>query len=240
MSLTKPKVNLLVPAAGLGSRFRSKGFAIPKPMIEYRSKSLLDHSVESVRTNFEVQQMVVVLNRQHIESDNIDAFVARRYPDATQFIVDGLTRGAAETAYLGLASIRNKSLPLIINDCDHRFGKVSNLDTYDSEDWDARINYFASTDPRFCFVEVKGNQVSRIVEKQVISSSAVAGCYVFRDVATYITGYAKVRNRNLQNGEEFVSLVIQEIISENGRVFADEIFEHQDLGVPEALVAEDE
>lgn len=238
MSLNRPKANLLIPAAGLGLRFQAEGFENPKPMIEHEDKSLLEHSVESAIANFNVQQLVIVLNRQHVEQNRIDAFVKSRYPDAEQYIVNELTRGAAETAFLGISAIENNALPLVINDCDHRFGRISDLDEYQEENWHARINYFASINPRFCFAEVENNFVKRIVEKKVISPFAVAGCYVFRNADIYINAYEKIKGANLGTGEEFISMVVQEIIADGGVVAANEILEHQDLGVPGALISD--
>lgn len=237
MSLIKPTINLIVPAAGLGSRFRVQGFELPKPMIKHQGKSLLEHSVDSILANYNVQQMVFVLNQEHVVSDNIDQFVADLYPHGSQVIVDTLTKGAAETASLGIPLLHDKTLPLVVNDCDHRFRRISNIDCYGKEDWDARIKYFLSTDPRFSFVEIENQLATRIVEKKPISPCAVAGCYVFRNAATFINGYNDLQDKGSKTDEEFISLVMQEIIEKSGIVKADEIFDHQDLGIPEAFLA---
>ena len=44
------KYNLLIPMAGLGSRFVKAGYKIPKQLIYVKEKQLIDLSLESVDT----------------------------------------------------------------------------------------------------------------------------------------------------------------------------------------------
>jgi NDP-sugar pyrophosphorylase family protein len=41
-------MNILIPMAGLGSRFADKGYSLPKPLIKFLGKPMIQHVVESL------------------------------------------------------------------------------------------------------------------------------------------------------------------------------------------------
>jgi NDP-sugar pyrophosphorylase family protein len=41
-------MNIVIPMAGLGSRFKTEGFKLPKPIIEVNGKTLIEHSVSTL------------------------------------------------------------------------------------------------------------------------------------------------------------------------------------------------
>ena len=41
-------INIIIPMAGLGSRFSKNGIKTPKPLIRVDGKTLIEHSVESL------------------------------------------------------------------------------------------------------------------------------------------------------------------------------------------------
>lgn len=47
--MQKPICNVVVLAAGAGSRFSAHGITLPKPLIHFRGKSLLDHTLDVAR-----------------------------------------------------------------------------------------------------------------------------------------------------------------------------------------------
>ena len=44
-------INIIIPMAGLGSRFSKNGIKTPKPLIRVDGKTLIEHSVESFEYN---------------------------------------------------------------------------------------------------------------------------------------------------------------------------------------------
>ena len=40
-------MNIVIPMVGLGKRFSDAGFKKPKPLIDVKGKSIIEHSVES-------------------------------------------------------------------------------------------------------------------------------------------------------------------------------------------------
>ena len=44
-------MNIVIPMAGLGSRFKIEGFDTPKPLIQVAGKTLVEHSIDSLNIN---------------------------------------------------------------------------------------------------------------------------------------------------------------------------------------------
>jgi NDP-sugar pyrophosphorylase family protein len=132
-------MKIVTIAAGLGSRLResiqetgeiSQNFDLPKPLfplldnpIAYWSIKSFEHWITSGLVT--PSDLVFVVQKEHIEKFSIDAKL-REYihSELTIIEIDGLTKGPAETALLGLSLI-NESEPIIINDCDHHFQAAS-------------------------------------------------------------------------------------------------------------------
>ena len=109
------KINIVIPMAGLGTRFANEGFNLPKPLIETNSKTLIEHSISTlgIEGNY-----IFITRKYKNKSDNI--FLSKRLkeiqPNCTEIILDKPTRGAAETVLLAKEYI--DSNPLIITNCD--------------------------------------------------------------------------------------------------------------------------
>jgi choline kinase len=56
------KINVVIPMAGLGERFKNKGFKNIKPLIPLNGKTFIEWSIESVDfKNIETQFIFVIL-----------------------------------------------------------------------------------------------------------------------------------------------------------------------------------
>ena len=55
------KLNILIPMAGLGSRFKDAGFIFPKPLIEVRDKTMIQMVVDSL--NIDANYIFIIQKR---------------------------------------------------------------------------------------------------------------------------------------------------------------------------------
>ena len=62
------KINIVIPMAGLGTRFANEGFNLPKPLIETNSKTLIEHSISTlgIEGNY-----IFITRKYKNKSDNI-------------------------------------------------------------------------------------------------------------------------------------------------------------------------
>ena len=225
------KINLIIPAAGAGSRFSKNGISIPKPLINLSGKPFFYWSVISVAKYCELNSLTFVVLKEHIEKWSIDKEIYRYFPEASIVELDKITSGAAETCYKGLSNI-NDNYPVLFNDCDNFF-MSSELNSYLSEntiDCDAALVTFKSNEDKYSYVEYDSDRnVVGTVEKKVVSSDAICGAYLFRSAAKFIELYDKYL-KDCPYNELFVSgLYNQKPL--NIKIFNSDA--HIPFGVPE-------
>jgi len=127
-------MNILIPMAGEGSRFRNEGYKDPKPFIEFNGFTMIEHVVDSLCHNLNkygiVDKFIFICRTEH--KDQLES-ILNSYEeygcddngyaklisiDYDIITVDQLTEGAACTALLA-KDIINTDIDLLITDCDH-------------------------------------------------------------------------------------------------------------------------
>lgn len=178
------KINLIMPMAGKGSRFEDAGFNVPKPLITLHDKPMFYWSVQSLKKYISIESLVFVVLKEHVDKYNIDKEIKKYYPNSEIVILPEVTKGAVITGIKGLSSINN-SYPVVFNDCDHYFSSKEFNDyclNDDIESYDGILLTFSSDKPIYSYVGFDQNgNVNRTVEKEVISNSAICGCYYFKN-----------------------------------------------------------
>ena len=64
-------LNILIPMAGAGSRFKDAGYIFPKPLIEINNKPMIQIVLDSL--NLE-GNFIFIVQKEHQEKFNINAF----------------------------------------------------------------------------------------------------------------------------------------------------------------------
>ena len=101
-------INLVIPAAGKGSRFSDAGWKKPKPFIDVNGRSMLERVIENVKPiNCNVN---LIINSEHI-SKNEDAISKLRKNSNINFIHE-VTEGTACTVLMSRSEIDNDN-PLL-------------------------------------------------------------------------------------------------------------------------------
>jgi len=120
------KLNVLIPMAGLGSRFAQKGYTFPKPLIDVCGKPMIQVVVENLNID---ANYIFVVQKEHYEKYNLQHFLNLIKPDCKIVQVDGLTEGAACTTLLAREYIDNDN-PLLIANSDQYIEWNSNETMY--------------------------------------------------------------------------------------------------------------
>ncbi len=94
-------MNVIVPLAGKGERFRREGYTDPKPLIQVCDKRIIEHVIDNI-----VMHDPNVLNSYYVfyADEHTAQFIAQKYP-FIHLVYVGETRGAAETLYRGIQHI---------------------------------------------------------------------------------------------------------------------------------------
>lgn len=108
------KPNVLIPMAGLGSRFAEKGYSLPKPLIRIFGKPMIQQVVDSIDID---GHYIFIVQKDHRVKYHLDDVLDEIAPGCTIVEVDGLTDGATRTT-LFAKDVINNDTPLVIANSD--------------------------------------------------------------------------------------------------------------------------
>ncbi|WEX74859.1 glycosyltransferase family 2 protein [Sinorhizobium numidicum] len=232
-------VQLVVPAAGRGSRFAKVGFQHPKPFIDVLGRPMIQHVLDNALPPG--GRPTVLLLRDHLHSQP-DAVAELRSRGVGIVPVNRLTEGTACTVLLARQQIDEEGPLLIANSdqvVDMRIGDF--IDDCISRGLDGSILVFRDRkrDPKWSFAETDAEGlVLRVAEKQPISDLATVGIYFFRRAGDYMKAALDMMVHNDRtNGEFYVCPTYNYAIRNGARIGVYEIDKSSmhGLGTPEDL-----
>lgn len=240
----KSPVNIVIPMAGLGSRFSKEGYSLPKPLIRV-SHSGNHHTdegipmIELVVKNLNIDgKYIFIVRESHFIEYNLSEELNRIAPGCEIIRLDEVTEGAACTTLIAEKFIDN-STPLLIANSDQFLEWDANEFMYcsSSEGVDGCISTFRSVDPKWSFAELSENGfVTHVREKVPISDIATTGIYYWKKGSDYVKYAKKMIEKNIRvNGEFYVCPVYNEAISEGLKIKVKDCSRMWGIGTPEDL-----
>lgn len=229
-----PKIHLVMPMAGGGSRFSQGGFEVPKPLIELQGKPFFYWATQSILRDIKCIDVTFVVLEQHVKQWNIDVVIKSFYPDAKIITVPKVLPGAVCTCLKGIENIGD-NLPVIFNDCDHMFScsALANRLYKQMIDFDGALITFKSDAAQFSYVKYDaGGNIIGTVEKQVVSNRAICGAYFFANAELFRT-MSERYFETCQYKEYFVSGVYNELCKAGKKVSAFQTDFYLSFGTPE-------
>jgi len=228
-------LNILIPMAGAGSRFEKAGYTFPKPLIEVKSKPMIQVVVENlnIKANY-----IYVVQKSHREKYNLDALLTLITPGCKIVETEGMTEGAACTALLAKEHI-NSDAPLFFANSDQFVEWDSNEFMYkmNETDADGGIVSFRATHPKWSFAKIdEQGLVTEVAEKNPISDIATVGYYYWKHGSDFVKYSEQMIEKNVRvNGEFYVCPVYNEAILDGKEVRTFDIPKMWGLGTPEDL-----
>jgi NDP-sugar pyrophosphorylase family protein len=233
------RVNVVIPAAGRGSRFEEAGYVHPKPLIDVEGRPMIDRVLDDLR---EVGRPIVLLQEEHIRRYRADAVIEHAAPDARIVPVSGITEGAACTVLLAEELIDGPSELVLANSDQVVDADVAAFVALMREQGaDGGIMTFQATESKWSFAKVGSDGiVTEVAEKRPISDQATVGIYWFRHGSAFVRCARRMIERDVRvNGEFYVCPVFNELIAEGGivRTFEIDRSAMHGIGTPEDLDA---
>jgi HAD superfamily hydrolase (TIGR01509 family) len=229
------KLNILIPMAGLGSRFKEAGYTFPKPLIDINNKPMIQLVVENLNID---ANFIFVVQKEHREKYNLDLMLNLISPNCKIVETDGVTEGAACTALLAKEFINNDN-PLFFANSDQFVDWNSTEFMYkmNESNVDGGIVTFNSTHPKWSFVKVNENgYVTEIAEKKPISNIATVGFYYWKVGSDFVKYAEEMIEKNIRvNNEFYVCPVFNQAIEDNKKIITFNIEKMWGLGTPEDL-----
>jgi NDP-sugar pyrophosphorylase family protein len=233
------RVNVVIPAAGRGSRFEEAGYVHPKPLIDVDGQPMIDLVLDDMRG---IGRPIVLLQEDHIRRYRADSVVEHLAPGARVVPVTGITEGAACTVLLAEHLIDGPSELVLANSDQVVDADIAAfVASMREQGADGGILTFRATDPKWSFARVgEDGIVTEVAEKRPISDQATVGIYWFRHGSTFVRCARRMIEHDARvNGEFYVCPVFNELIAEGGVVRTYEIDPCQmhGIGTPEDLEA---
>jgi len=202
-------LNIVIPMAGLGSRFVKQGYKDPKPLIMLDKKRMIEVVVNNLKPSVE-HRFIFICQNKHLEDYSLRPRLMDLAPGAVVIGIDGLTEGAACTVLCAKDYINNDE-PLMIANSDQWVDVDINkyLRVMEEQSLDGLIMTMKADDPKWSYAKVgKNGLVSDVVEKIVVSDEATVGIYNYRRGCDFVRMAEKmIDDRKMSNGEYYVAPV---------------------------------
>ena len=229
-------VNILIPMAGLGSRFKNAGFKNIKPMIKLCDKTFIQWSVESLGIS---GRFIFVVLEEHYEL--VEEHLKDIQPECLIYKVPKLTDGASQTCLAAKDTIDNDT-PLIVTNSDQIFEWDSEayLQYLKDYDPDANVITVKSNNDKFSYIKIDQNgYATKLAEKEVISDNALVGIHYWKHGKDFVRSAESLIHNNIRaNNEYYVSLTYNILIEEGLNVTMYELKDtdkYLSIGTPEQV-----
>jgi NDP-sugar pyrophosphorylase family protein len=235
---------LLLPMAGVGSRFTAEGYALPKPLIEVSGRPM---AVAAARTLPKTPTQIFVMRRDLPKVAEISSAMTDAFPESLVIMLEELTEGQAVTCLKAMDGI-DLDAPLTIGTCDTGLlyearcfeALLADKDT-DVVIWGFRGHDAARLNPQsYGWIEADGNDVKSVSVKVPLIDPAhdpvVTGVFTFKRARDFKAAAERMIARDSRvNGEYYVDTCINDAIALGLRVRLFNVGAYLCWGTPDEL-----
>jgi len=199
-------MNVIVPVAGEGRRFREAGFQDPKPFIRVAGKRMIEWALEPIPIDWKIH---LICQEKHLF--NFAAWNADKnfYKSVSLYPLAGITQGAACTILAALVGLPANEPVAVMNGDQYFHLKEEDKDLNTlceaalGAGWDGFILTFTGEGVRWSYVRVVQGFVQTVREKEPISDQATVGFYWFRRADDLLRACAIMIAENIRHAGEF-------------------------------------
>jgi len=215
------KINIVIPMAGMGSRFASVGYNKPKPFIDVNGKTMIERVLDNL--SYENAHFILIARKEHLEKEKelVDK-ITNEYN--VSFIgIEKLTEGSACTILYARKYINNET-PLLIANSDQLVDiSISDfINNCFNRGLDGSILTFEDLElnPKWSFAKLGNNGlVIEVKEKEAISEFATVGIYFFKKGTEFVNSAIDMIIENDRVKNEFYTCpVYNYLIKNNGKI----------------------
>ena len=196
-------MNIVIPMAGLGQRFKDEGYDIPKFLISIFGKTMIERAIESFTTTD--AQFIFITRKLDTDTRNLLENICDN-----PIIIDitNVTNGPASSCLLAEGYI-NSNEELLIANCDQILFWDFNDFLYYARNpkMDGVIVTYESDTPKNSYARLdRSGRVLEIREKEVISNVSLNGVHYWKRGSDFVNS-AKMMIENKDtapNGEYYV------------------------------------
>lgn len=220
---------IIIPMAGLSSRFFKAGYDIPKYQLLLGEDTVFSASVKSFEAYFDTEQFLFIVRDVYDTIDFVHEQVQQMgIKNYGVVVLDRETAGQAETVFLGIEDLQPAE-PLYIFNIDtvrYHYKKPA------CTEWaDGYLEVFQGEGDHWSFIlpDPANNQlVIRTTEKERISDYCSDGLYYFKSAALFRQYFQMMVDQNLRvKNELYIAPMYNLMILQQLKVSYDVIGLHQ-------------
>lgn len=212
-------INVVIPMAGLGSRFSKAGYKDPKPFILAHGKRLIEIVLENL--NLPDARYFLIARREHLDARPEDIRAIQSQYNVEFIFLDKLTEGAACTVLSAHREINNDTPLLLANSDQYIHAKVVDfINDAHQRNLDGSILTFIdlSRNPKWSFAKINNNNlVTEVKEKSPISEFATVGLYYFSKGSLFVSAAIDMIVANDRVNDEFYTCPVYNYAISNGK-----------------------
>jgi len=233
-------ITIVIPMAGLGSRFSEAGYKDPKPFIPVNGRPMIHRVMENLWVDG--AKFILVCLRHHVDQYHLVFNELQSSFDVEVVSIESPTEGTAITVLAAHRKLNDAENLIIANSDQIISGGISEfVHNAIGRQVSGSILCFKDQDrnPKWSFARVDDSgAVVEVREKEPISDLATVGVYYFRTGREYIqaTNDMIVKNERV-NGEFYTCPVYNHLIAAGGKAVTYIIPESSmwGIGTPEDL-----
>lgn len=242
VSVNAPKrLRIVVPLAGLGTKFKEAGYAFPKELIDIGGHTMIELVAKNLKPSVPHTFVFVCQREQYEKYDLYNVLKNAVGGDFEVVLLHGPTEGAACTVLCAIEHINNDD-ELMIANADQFLAFTTDDFIRQARQYghDGRIMTFKASHPKWSYVRTNASgKVLETAEKKLISDKATVGIYYFKRGRDFVKAAQAMILKNVRHANEFyVCPVYNELILAGGEVHIHNIDPEamHSLGTPEDVV----
>ncbi|EOE6125056.1 glycosyltransferase family 2 protein [Campylobacter jejuni] len=232
-------MNIVIPMAGLGSRFAKAGFDKPKPFINVLDKPMIVRVLENLK--YKDARYILIARKEHLTKEKKLVDEIKNNFNVEFIPIDKLTEGTACTVLYARKYINN-DMPLMIANSD----QIVDINIADfindsfKRGLDGSILTFIDKEknPKWSFAKLNNDLVVEVKEKEAISEFATVGIYFFNKGKIFVESAIDMIIENDRVNNEFYTCPVYNYAIKSGAkigIYNIDFSKMHGIGTPEDL-----
>ena len=235
-------MNILIPMAGRGERFKNSGFDMPKPILDIHGEPMIKAAVKSL--GLEGNYIFIVYDYENINFNHLINEALQACCKNPKIIkINYITQGPASSALLAKEFVNNEE-SLVITNCDQimcwdsvRFLKEISGNVGKSSVRDGLVVTYDSDTPKNSYISLNDEGWAvELAEKKVISKYSLNGIHFWKRGSDFVRSAEKMIAKDIRvNNEFYISETYNQLIEEGRHIDIYHIpaEQHWAIGTPE-------
>lgn len=232
-------MNIVIPMAGLGSRFAKAGFDKPKPFMDVLGKPMVVRVLENLK--YKDARYILIARKEHLTKEKKLVDEIKNNFNVEFIPIDKLTEGTACTVLYARKYINN-DMPLMIANSD----QIVDINIADfindsfKRGLDGSILTFIDKEknPKWSFAKLNNDLVVEVKEKEAITEFATVGIYFFNKGKIFVESAIDMIIENDRVNNEFYTCPVYNYAIKSGAkigIYNIDFSKMHGIGTPEDL-----